>query len=140
MITTTITEEIIVDTTNNNLKWDQHKITWKKKSNKHNDDVVQNCPEKYDTLYTQDVLYQSNFDHPKQLKALVSESWKKEVLDSGPPTQFLPIYSITVTNQSQWKRETKEKPYTRKYIQIRGWKIVSSASKSWCTNLTKKPF
>ena len=98
MITTTITEEIIVDTTNNNLKWDQHKITWKKKSNKHKDDVVQNCPEKYDTLYTQeDVLYLSNFDHPKQLKTLVSESWNEEVLDSGPPTQFLPMYSITVT-------------------------------------------
>ena len=39
--------------------------------------MVQNCPEKYDTLYTEDVLYQSNFDHPKQFKTLVSESWNR---------------------------------------------------------------
>ena len=37
-ITATIIEEIIsIDTTNNNLKWDQHKITWNK-CNKNNDE------------------------------------------------------------------------------------------------------
>ena len=46
--------------------------------------IAQNCPEKYDTLYTQEVvLYQSDFDHPEQLKTLVSESWNSAVLDSG---------------------------------------------------------
>ena len=46
--------------------------------------MAQNCPEKYDTLYTQEVvLYQSDFDHPEQLKTLVSESWNSAVLDSG---------------------------------------------------------
>ena len=46
--------------------------------------MAQNCPEKYGTLYTQEVvLYQSDFDHPEQLKTLVSESWNSAVLDSG---------------------------------------------------------
>ena len=46
--------------------------------------MVQNCPEKYDTLFTQEVfLYQSDFDHPEQLKTFVSESWNAAVLDSG---------------------------------------------------------
>ena len=46
--------------------------------------MAQNCPEKYDTLYTQEVvLYQSDFDHPEQLKTLVSESWNSAVLDSA---------------------------------------------------------
>ena len=46
--------------------------------------MAQNCPEKYDTLYIQEVvLYQSDFDHPEQLKTLVSESWNAVVLDSG---------------------------------------------------------
>ena len=41
-----------------------------------------NCPEKYDTQYTQEVvLYQSDFDHPEQLKTLASESWNAAVLD-----------------------------------------------------------
>ena len=45
--------------------------------------IAQNCPENYDTLYTQEVvLYQSDFDHPEQLKTLVSESWNSAVLDS----------------------------------------------------------
>ena len=43
-----------------------------------------NCLEKYDTLYTQEVVfYQSDFEHPEQLKTLVSESWNTVVLDSG---------------------------------------------------------
>ena len=34
--------------------------------------MAQNCPEKCDTLYTQEVvLCQSDFDHPEQLKTLV---------------------------------------------------------------------
>ena len=46
--------------------------------------IGQNCSGKYDTLYTQEVvLYQSDFDHPEQLKTLVSESWNSAVLDSG---------------------------------------------------------
>ena len=46
--------------------------------------MAQNCPEKYDTLYTQEVvLYQSDFDHPEQLKTLISESWNSAVLDSA---------------------------------------------------------
>ena len=46
--------------------------------------MAQNCPEKYDTLYTQEVVfYQSDFDHPEQLKTLVSESWDAAVLNSG---------------------------------------------------------
>ena len=86
-------EEIIsVDTTNNNLKWDQHKIPWNK-YNKHNDEKIhvinsiqlryhicksiyhmaQNFLEKYDALYTKAVPYQSDFDHPEQLKTLVLE-------------------------------------------------------------------
>ena len=45
--------------------------------------MAQNCPEKYGTLNTQEVvLYQSDFDHPEQLKTLVSESWNSAVLDS----------------------------------------------------------
>ena len=44
----------------------------------------QNCPEKIDTYYTQKVvLYQSDLDHPEQLKTLVSESWNAAVLSSG---------------------------------------------------------
>ena len=46
--------------------------------------MAQNCPEKYDAQYTQEVvLYQSDFEHPEQLKTLVSESWNSAVLDSG---------------------------------------------------------
>ena len=46
--------------------------------------MAQNSPEKYDTLYTKEVvLYQSDFDHPEQLKRLVSESENAAVLDSG---------------------------------------------------------
>ena len=46
--------------------------------------MAQNCPEKYDTLYTQEVVfYQSDFDNPEQLKTLVSESWDAAVLNSG---------------------------------------------------------
>ena len=46
--------------------------------------MAQNCPEKYDTLYTQEVvLYQSDFGHPEQLKTLISESWNSAVLDSA---------------------------------------------------------
>ena len=46
--------------------------------------MAQNYPEKYDTLYTKEfVLYQSDFDHPEQLKTLALESWNAAVLDSG---------------------------------------------------------
>ena len=46
--------------------------------------MAQNCPEKYNALYTQEnVLYQSDFDHPEQLKTPVSESWNSAVLDGG---------------------------------------------------------
>ena len=46
--------------------------------------MAQNCPEKYDALFTQEVvLYQSDFDHPEQLNTLVSESWNAIVSDSG---------------------------------------------------------
>ena len=46
--------------------------------------MVQNCPEKSGTYYTQEVLlYQSDFGHPEQLKTLVCESLNIAVLDSG---------------------------------------------------------
>ena len=46
--------------------------------------MAQNCPEKHDTLYTQEVVpYQSDFEHPEQLKTLVLELWNSAVLDSG---------------------------------------------------------
>ena len=46
--------------------------------------MAQNCPEKHNALYTQEnVLYQSDFDHPEQLKTPVSESWNSAVLDGG---------------------------------------------------------
>ena len=46
--------------------------------------MPQNCPEKYDTLYKQEVvLCQSDFDHPVQLKTLVSESCNAAVLDGS---------------------------------------------------------
>ena len=45
--------------------------------------ITQNHPENYNTLYIQEVvLYKSDFDHPEQLKTLVSESWSAAVLDS----------------------------------------------------------
>ena len=46
--------------------------------------MAQNCPEKHDTLYTQEAVpYQSDFEHPEQLKTLVLELWNSSVLDSG---------------------------------------------------------
>ena len=46
--------------------------------------MAQNSPKKYDILYTQEVvLYQCDFEHPEQLKTLVSESRNKAVLDIG---------------------------------------------------------
>ena len=48
--------------------------------------MAQNCPEKYDALYSlKVVLYQCDFDHPEQSKTLVLESWnsRNQVLDSG---------------------------------------------------------
>ena len=46
--------------------------------------MVQNFPEKYDALYTQEViLYQPDFQHVGQFKTLVSKSWNAVVLDSG---------------------------------------------------------
>ena len=46
--------------------------------------MTQNCPEKSDAYYTQDVLlYQSYYDHSEQLKTLVTESWNPAILDSG---------------------------------------------------------
>ena len=37
--------------------------------------MTQNCPEKYDLYYTQQViLFQSDFNHPEQIKNLASES------------------------------------------------------------------
>ena len=43
----------------------------------------QNCPEKCD-LYTHKItLFQSDFDHPVQIKNLECESWNAAVLDSG---------------------------------------------------------
>ena len=38
--------------------------------------MAQQCPEKHDTYYTQEVvLHQSDFDYPDKLKNLVSETW-----------------------------------------------------------------
>ena len=46
--------------------------------------MAQQCPEKYDTYYTQEVvLYQSDFDHSDKLKNLVSEIWNMTILDNG---------------------------------------------------------
>ena len=47
--------------------------------------VAQNCLEKHDLYYTQEVtLFQSDFDHPEKIKNLAPESWNAEVLDSRP--------------------------------------------------------
>ena len=46
--------------------------------------MTQNCPEKCDLCYTQEViLFQSDFDHREQIKNLAYESWNTAVLDSG---------------------------------------------------------
>ena len=46
--------------------------------------MAQNCPEKHDLYYTQEViLSQSDFDHLEQIKNLASESWNTAELDSG---------------------------------------------------------
>ena len=64
--------------------------------------MAQNCPEKYDTLYTQEVvLYQSDFDHPEQLKTLVSESWNGAVLDSGATNTVAGKVCNNLHNQSK---------------------------------------
>ena len=46
---------------------------------------LKNCPDKgsrdFNTCYV--VLYQSDYDHPNELKNLVAESWNAAVLDSG---------------------------------------------------------
>ena len=84
-----------VRSTQNNMK--QMQQTQRRKNPRNRNDLqlrchicksiyhlAQNCPEKYNALYTQEnVLYQSDFDHPEQLKTLVSESWNSAVLDSG---------------------------------------------------------
>ena len=49
--------------------------------------MAQNCPEKYDLYYTQQViLFQSDFNHPEQIKNLASESWNAAVLDGATNT------------------------------------------------------
>ena len=73
--------------------------------------MAQNCPNKYDTLYTQEVvLYQSDSDHPEQLKTLVSESWNTTVLDSGATNTVVGEvwynYYITSLNKNK-KRKIK---------------------------------
>ena len=74
---------------------------------KHLPRMVQNCLEKYDTLYIQEVvLYQSDFYHPEQLKTLVSESWT--VLDSGATNTVASEawYNCYITNLNEnekWK-------------------------------------
>ena len=46
--------------------------------------MTQNCPEKRDLYYTQEViLFQSDFNHPEWIKNLASKSWNAAVLDSG---------------------------------------------------------
>ena len=46
--------------------------------------MAQNCPEKHNLFYKQEViLFQSDFDHPGQIKNSASESWNAAVLDSG---------------------------------------------------------
>ena len=46
--------------------------------------MAQQCPEKYDTYYTQEpVLCKSDLNHPDNVKNLVSETWNAPVLDSG---------------------------------------------------------
>ena len=71
--------------------------------------MAQNCPEKYGTLYTQEVvLYQSDFDHPEQLKTLVSESWNSAVLDSAATHtvagEVWYNYYITSLNENEKQR------------------------------------
>ena len=70
--------------------------------------IAQNCPEKYDTLYAQEVvLYQSYFDHPEQLRTLVSESWKAAVLDSGATNTVAGEvwYNCYVTNLNENEKQ-----------------------------------
>ena len=46
--------------------------------------MAQNCPEKIVFFYTQEViLFQSDFDHPGEIKNLASESWNAVVIDNG---------------------------------------------------------
>ena len=46
--------------------------------------MAQNCPDKRDLYYTQEVtIFQSDFDHTEQIKNLASEPWNAAVLDSG---------------------------------------------------------
>ena len=48
--------------------------------------MAQNCPEKRDLYYTQeDILFQSDFDHPEQIKNLASKSRNAAVVESGAP-------------------------------------------------------
>ena len=71
--------------------------------------MAQNCPEKYDAQYTQEVvLYQSDFEHPEQLKTLVSESWNSAVLDSAATNtvagEVWYNYYITSLNENEKQR------------------------------------
>ena len=71
--------------------------------------MAQNCPEKYDAQYTQEVvLYQSDFEHPEQLKTLVSESWNSAVLDSAATHtvagEVWYNYYITSLNENEKQR------------------------------------
>ena len=46
--------------------------------------MAQNCPERRDLCFTQDViLFQSDFNHPEQIKNVAPKSWNAAVLESG---------------------------------------------------------
>ena len=111
-----------VRSTQNNIKQIQQ-TQWRKNSCNRNSiqlrchicesiyHMTQNCPNKYDTLYTQEVVpYQSDSDHPEQLKTLVSESWNATVLDSGATNTVVGEvwynYYITSLNKNK-KRKIK---------------------------------
>ena len=51
--------------------------------------MAQNCPEKRDLYYRQEViLFQSDFEHPEQIKNFASEFWNVAVLDKGAKNIF----------------------------------------------------
>ena len=69
--------------------------------------IGQNCSDKYDTLYTQVVLYQSDFDHLEQLKTLASESWNSAVLNSGAANTVAGEvwYNCYITSQNENEKQ-----------------------------------
>ena len=88
--------------------------------------MAQNCQEKYDTLYTQEVvLYQSDFDHPEQLKTLVSETGNLAVLDSGTTNTVAGEvwYNCFITSLNENEKQKIEHHIPRNTYRFRDGKL-----------------